>query len=129
MILALKNDQPEAALYLLKNDAVVAKKTWHAHRELSNTLLEQIEDMLNQQHATLKDLGGLVVFEGPGSFTGLRIGITVLNTLAYTLNIPVVGETGDDWLESGVKNIKTAKLGVFVEPQYGASAHITMPRK
>ena len=75
------------------------------------------------------DLEGLLVFRGPGSFTGLRIGITVMNTIAYGQNIPIVGTNGDDWLDDGVSYLQNEENHQVVLPEYGAEARITKPKK
>lgn len=132
MILAIRTDKPEAELYLLDKDAnVVDGIKWQGHRELSNTLLKRIERLLSQNGQSQKNLTGVAVFKGPGSFTGLRIGVSVANTMAYSLKIALAGSTGDDWVATGCKELKNTKfnLGRVVKPEYGAEAHITNPRK
>lgn len=132
MILAIRTDKPEAEIYLYSlAGEKSAEHTWQAHRELSNTLLEQIEQLLHANTLQIKDLEGIVVFQGPGSFTGLRIGITVANTLAYAQSMPVVGSTDDNWVDTGLQALASnnAKQMQIVIPEYGAPAHITKPRK
>ncbi|GGI42481.1 tRNA (adenosine(37)-N6)-threonylcarbamoyltransferase complex dimerization subunit type 1 TsaB [Mammaliicoccus stepanovicii] len=52
-------------------------------------LMPVIEQLMNEANIKPKDLSEIVVANGPGSYTGLRIGITTAKTMAYTLNIPV----------------------------------------
>lgn len=61
----------------------------------SADLLVAIEGILKKEKLTLKDLKAILVNIGPGSFTGTRVGVTVANTLAWTLNIPVCGYQAD----------------------------------
>lgn len=131
MILAIRTDRPEAELYLLKNDSTVLDQfTWLANRELSDTLITEIEDLLTKNSKMLSDVSEIRVFKGPGSFTGLRIGITVANTLAYVLAVPVVGGEGKDWLLGSQDNSTVhKKFGNVVIPYYGSEANITAPRK
>lgn len=55
----------------------------------SITMMAQIESLLKYTNLEMKDMDGIVVAKGPGSYTGLRIGVTAAKTLAYTLNIPL----------------------------------------
>lgn len=129
MILALHSATPDTELYLLDGDKIVQKKLWHADRQLAKDLLKEIEMLLAQAGTSWDDINGLVVFKGPGSFTGLRIGCTVLNTIAYANNIPIVGSVGDDWLTNGAGLIIGGQDHKTVLPAYGAEPRITTPRK
>lgn len=129
MILAVRSESPEAQLVLLESGVERERVKWQAHRELSETLLHKIEALLERRGARLKDLKGLIVYQGPGSFTGLRISITVVNSLAYALQIPVVGAGGEQWCEVGMKKLEQQVNEICVLPEYGALAHITKPRK
>lgn len=58
----------------------------------SQTLLETISEALALQGTTLQEVKSVEVNLGPGSFTGLRVGVSVANALGYLLNIPVNGK-------------------------------------
>lgn len=125
MILCIKTDNPTAEIYLYDKLTKLQEDVWHADRALARDLLAHIEAVVGEW----KKLTGIVVFAGPGSFTGLRIGITVANTLADGLRIPIVGETGDGWLENGVKHISNGENQRLILPRYGADPNITAPKK
>lgn len=129
MILAIRTDRPEAELYLLQNSKVKDKLKWHAHRELADTLLMKIKELVEENNIMLEELQGIIVFTGEGSFTGLRIGTTVANGLAYSLNIPVVTASGSNWLKTGQANIQNAKLGALVIPEYNSAPNISTPKR
>jgi tRNA threonylcarbamoyladenosine biosynthesis protein TsaB len=130
IILVIRTDKPEAEIGLYDNDKKLAHKGWAAHRQLAETLHASIKTLLTSQGKDWQAIEAIVVYEGPGSFTGLRIGMSVANALGYSYNIPVVGSAGDDWIAGG-----RAKLGQGqgknnpVVPVYGADAHITQQRK
>lgn len=98
---------------------------WQAGRTLARGLLKFLEEKTGD----LRDISGIGVMKGPGSFTGLRIGLTVANTLADSLNIPIAGATGEDWREMALKKLRAGENEKIVMPEYGAAAHITAPRK
>lgn len=58
----------------------------------SQQVLKLINEILEKKKKTLKDITEIEVETGPGSFTGLRVGVAVANTLAWTLKIPVNGQ-------------------------------------
>lgn len=129
MILAIRSDQAQAELYLLDAGAKqLAKKVWQADRELAKTLLHHIELLCEQANGKLSEITGIIVFSGEGSFTGLRIGATVANALAYSYQVPVATGKGSDWIAQGLEQLKTAKVGDYVVPKYDRAPNITKPK-
>lgn len=126
--LTIRTDKPESELGLYEGDKRLTYKTWQAHRELAETIHIQISELLKSQKLELKDIGSIVAFEGPGSFTGLRIGLSVANALAYALGIPIAGSQGDDWIAAGVAKLENGGAGARALPHYGAPVHITKPK-
>ena len=129
MILAIKTNQPQATLALVEGAQTLEQYDWLADRQLAATLLVEIKQLLQRHKLEWEDLTGLIVYRGPGSFTGLRIGVTVANTIAYAQQLPIVGTTGDNWVADGVKQLKSAQPGGQVVPEYGAEPNISKPRK
>lgn len=103
--------------------------TWEVGRSLARDMLSYLRDSLAEHNATFDDITGIGVYRGPGSFTGLRIGLTVLNTLATDRNIPIVGENSDDWKNACKERLAAGDNDQIVMPEYGGDAHITAPRK
>lgn len=128
-ILALKTSNPESEIYLYKDDLLIDKYIWLADRKLADTLNYQINEIISTNHLAYEDIGGLAIFKGPGSFTGLRIGISVFNAMAYMLKIPIAGVSGDSWLESAISNLLKGKNDKLVIPEYGSEPNITKPKK
>jgi len=128
MILLLDTSTPECRISFVDGDWRY-DATWEANRDLAKGLLEYIQTQLEGQGKTWKDLTGLGAFKGPGSFTGLRIGITVLNTVSYSESIPIVGEVGENWQETAVQRLLAGESDKVVLPEYGGEANITQPRK
>ncbi len=60
-------------------------------RTYSEQLLPTVGEMLSEANVRLSDLSGVVVVRGPGSFTGIRIGVSAAKGLAEGLSIPVIG--------------------------------------
>ena len=82
---------------------------------LSEQLLAFIHDRLKENHKDWQDITEIHFMSGPGSFTGLRIGATIVNTLAHELNIPLYDHHG--------------KNHQIIIPEYGRPANISQPKK
>lgn len=102
---------------------------WQAERTLARDMLTYLRDTLAKHDLTLDDIAQIGVFRGPGSYTGLRIGLTVLNTIADAQNIPIVGGEGSDWEAQVIARLKAGENDRVVLPEYGNMPHITKPRK
>jgi tRNA threonylcarbamoyladenosine biosynthesis protein TsaB len=129
LTLTIRSDKPEAELGLYEGDQSLAYHTWLADRQLAETIHLKIQQLLDEQGKKLTDLQGIVAYQGPGSFTGLRIGLSVANALAAGLDIPIVGSSSEDWIKQGLQKLQSNKNGELVMPEYGAQPHITQPRK
>lgn len=128
MILLLDTSTPVCKLTLADGDFRYDDQ-WQADRTLADKLLSYLSEQLEKQGKTLHDITAIGAYKGPGSFTGLRIGLTVLNTIADSQAIPIVGETGDDWQSQALRRLQNGENDKLVMPLYGSEAHITTPRK
>jgi len=129
IVLTIRTDKPEAEIGLFEDGKQLVYETWEAHRQLSSTIHTKIRELLDSQDKDWQDIGGIVFYLGPGSFTGLRIGVTVANTVATTLGIPIEGLNTEDWIKDGIAAIKKDMNLKLVTPFYGCDPHITTPKK
>jgi tRNA threonylcarbamoyladenosine biosynthesis protein TsaB len=129
IILTLRTDKPEAEIGLYDDAQQIDYYTWEAHRQLAETVHSKILNLLEDNSKQWSDIQAIVFYEGPGSFTGLRIGASVANALAGSLSIQIEATTGDNWIKAGVKKLLAGKSDHFVAPEYGQTANITKPRK
>lgn len=128
LILTIRSDKPEAEVGLFNDHDKLEYETWPAHRELAETINSKIIDVLMRADVRLHQLNGIIVYKGPGSFTGLRIGVSVANALAYGLNIPIVSNMEDAWIEYGVARLLQQENERVAMPEYGALPNITQPK-
>lgn len=115
--------------FALYDDRFIVDDEWEAGRDLAEGILGYITQQLESTSVTWNDISGIGVYKGPGSFTGLRIGLAVLNTLADDRGIPIVGETGDEWRNRALQRLYDGGNEQVVLPLYGREATITKPRK
>jgi len=130
-ILAIDTTQPETGIGLLVNNQSVIK-TWVSQHNQSDELLPNIDKLLKKQGIEPTQLNSVAVNLGPGSFTGLRVGISVANAFGYGLQIPVIGKanlTGNAQERIGQLLKLTANTKKFrqVLPEYGRPPRITKP--
>lgn len=128
MIIAFNTSTPTCFISVFRKDAWHDYQ-WEAGRSLANNLLGYLDEIFKKESSSFSDISGIIAYQGPGSFTGLRIGLTVFNTLADSLSVPIVGVTGDNWKQQGVQRLNSSENDQLVMPEYGGVPHITTPRK
>lgn len=76
----------------------------------SSGIIPTIDQALKKTGVGLPDLKGVFVIKGPGSFTGLRVGLSVANQFAHQLKIPITGLRTDEWWMFRTQNSDTLYL-------------------
>ena len=90
-VLAFDTSSKALSLAILEDKQVLAETTINIKKNHSITLMPAIDFLMSSLDLTPKDLNRIVVAEGPGSYTGLRIAVATAKILAHTLNIELVG--------------------------------------
>src|SRR3954469_6965116 len=98
LILAFDTATDVATSALVDGDEVIAER-----RSRAQTLLEDVDALLRQGGAHPRDLRALAVGTGPGSFTGVRIGLAAARGLALSLDVPGAGVSTLDALAAGAR--------------------------
>lgn len=91
ILLAIDTATRFAGLALYDGDLILAESCWLSKNNHSVELMPALARMLEQQKLTADNLSAIAVAIGPGSFTGLRIGLSTAKGLAKAKNIPVLG--------------------------------------
>ena len=73
------------------DDDLVGERRWESRHRHGEQLLEELDQLLSSVTGTARDIRGVIAGIGPGSFTGLRIGLATAKTIAYSLDVPIVG--------------------------------------
>ncbi len=108
-------------LYLdTSSDTVTLKLDNQAYKyffghDMAEKLLQFIHEKLKENGKDWHDITEIEFMSGPGSFTGLRIGATIVNTIASELNVPLYDHHGNKHKQ--------------IIPEYNRPANITTPRK
>ena len=90
-LLAFDTSNQALSLAILEDEHLLAQTTLNIKKNHSITLMPAIDFLMNSLDMKPKDLDRIVVAQGPGSYTGLRIAVATAKTLAHTLKIELVG--------------------------------------
>lgn len=90
-ILAIDTSNQVLGVALIQEQKVIAEYVTNTEKNHSVRLMPAITRLMEDVHMSPEQLDKIVVAKGPGSYTGVRIGITTAKTMAWSLNIPVVG--------------------------------------
>lgn len=90
-ILAIDTSNYTLGIALVDDDKIIGEYITNIKKNHSVRVMPAIEMLLKDCDTLPQDIEKIVVAEGPGSYTGVRIGVTIAKTLAWTLNIPLSG--------------------------------------
>lgn len=117
-----------AKIGLAEDDKITVQHSWEANQKLAEELVGKIEKLLVENGKTLKDVENILVHNGPGGFSTLRIGVTAANILGFGLNIPVFGVEGEfDSLAEMLEKPREDK-NEPVKPVYAFPPRITIAK-
>lgn len=127
MLLAIDTATRTASIALYDETGVLAELTWRSRENHTVELMAQIVRLLDLAHAQKSDLRAIAVALGPGSFTGLRVGMSVAKGLAYGCAIPIFGVPTLDavafphaWQSAPIWAILAAGRGRFSVAKYSS---------
>jgi len=90
-ILSIDTSSPICAVAILENNKLIKEISQNNGLTHSEKLMPIIEQLLTDTNLKLKDIDLLVCDKGPGSFTGIRIGVATVKAFTDSLNIPSIG--------------------------------------
>ena len=126
LLLAVDTSTRASIVVLGGGDAVLAVSRRDVQHRHGSHVLEQIDEVLAEAAHSLDEVSALAVGTGPGSFTGLRVGLATLKTVAYARRRPIVGVMSSDALRLAGAEAGAAPEAVVVLPA-GARDHYLAP--
>lgn len=106
IILSIDSSSPVATAALIKDDELLGEYLINHKREHSVILMPMIQNLLSDHDIKISDIDGFVVSKGPGSFTGLRIGMATIKGLSFGTNKPYISISSLDALAYSLVNFK-----------------------
>jgi tRNA threonylcarbamoyladenosine biosynthesis protein TsaB len=111
MILAIDTSTETISIAIYKpSTGVLFEQSWVSGREQTTQLLPNVQRAMSAVGVTVRDLTGVAVATGPGSYSGVRIGLSTAKTLAYALGIPLWGVPSLDALAYGQVAVTAAQV-------------------
>jgi tRNA threonylcarbamoyladenosine biosynthesis protein TsaB len=101
-VLAIDTSNYSLGIALINEEQVIGEYITNMKKNHSVRVMPAIQKLLGDCEMVPGDIEKIVVAKGPGSYTGVRIGVTIAKTLAWTLNIPLVGISSLEVLAAGV---------------------------
>lgn len=91
MYIAIDTSTDNSSLAVIAESRIIGESTWKCRQNHTVQLLPALSSTLERVGATIGEAKGIVVARGPGSYNGLRVGLSTAKGLAFSLNIPLVG--------------------------------------
>src|SRR5512136_2267561 len=91
MYIAIDTSTDFASLALVQDDQLIGEISWRCGRDHTAQILPTLSVLLDRAGVELKTATGIIVASGPGSYNGLRVGLSTAKALAFSLNVPLVG--------------------------------------
>ncbi len=120
IILALDSTAVTASVALLDNENIIGVSSIHNKLTHSEKLLPMIDELLRNSGYTIDDIELFAVSEGPGSFTGVRIGIATVKGLSFEKNVPVVGISAIEALAENLRINENTHEEYIIAPSMDA---------
>ncbi|MCX5781660.1 MAG: tRNA (adenosine(37)-N6)-threonylcarbamoyltransferase complex dimerization subunit type 1 TsaB [Elusimicrobia bacterium] len=90
-ILAIETSGATFSLALAENNRIILEKFWKSALKHSEKLIPALKQLLKKAKWKISSIDKIAVSTGPGSFTGIRVGLSCAKTMAQVLDIPIVG--------------------------------------
>jgi tRNA threonylcarbamoyladenosine biosynthesis protein TsaB len=91
LTLAIDTTSDLAGVALMQDGALLGEVTWYAHQSHSRQLLPALDWLLGHLGRDKAEIGAIAVCLGPGSYAGMRVGLSSAKALAYGLGVPLAG--------------------------------------
>jgi tRNA threonylcarbamoyladenosine biosynthesis protein TsaB len=120
-ILCIETATPVCSIALIRDGSVLHLEETAISQSHASSLMEFINHSLDAGGVSIKDLDAVAISKGPGSYTGLRIGVSTAKGLCFALNKPLIGTGTLNCMAMGMKKfIRNEELPVLLCPMIDA---------
>lgn len=117
LIVSIETSTHVCSVALHREGHLLAAQTHHEEKSASSLLPGIIEDILHRAGGHLQDLDAIAVSSGPGSYTGLRIGVSTAKGMAFGLGLPLIGVPS---LQALARQVQKKTIGGYFCPMIDA---------
>ena len=105
-------------IYIVNHDEVIKDCKLKVEKDMSNKILPLLRKLLSEVNMRISDINKIFITIGPGSFTGVRIGLTVAKVVSWGLDIPLIPISTLEYLASGM-NLSKNKIRPIIDARRG----------
>lgn len=115
LTVAINTATQKISVALVRSGRVLGEKSWPSKKDEAEKVLPNIEKLLKKNKKSWMDVGEVFVVAGPGPFTGLRVGVTIANALAWTIRGKIVSVNVFEYLRAVVPSGISRPAGLLVK--------------
>jgi tRNA threonylcarbamoyladenosine biosynthesis protein TsaB len=112
---ALNSAMRQTMAAILENGKVLAEKSWPAQKDEAEKIIPALQRLLKKHKRALRDVNEVFVVNGPGPFTGLRVGVTVANALAWSTGSRIKTATAFEYLRATIPKRLQQKTAIVIK--------------
>lgn len=120
LLLCIDSSTTHASVAVAKDGLLLGIKTNTTQKDHASFLQPAIHTLLDELHVTLKQIEAIAVTTGPGSYTGLRVGLASAKGLSFALNIPLIGLHTTQVISAAARNQIQESEGFVLCPMIDA---------
>ena len=120
LILNIESSTSVCSVCLAEDGKKIAGRETHKQNAHSKILTVFIEDIFKEKNIKVKDIDAVAVSKGPGSYTGLRIGVSAAKGIAYGASVPLISVSTLLNMAYGAKQILKSEKNVLFAPMIDA---------
>ncbi|MFT8411334.1 MAG: tRNA (adenosine(37)-N6)-threonylcarbamoyltransferase complex dimerization subunit type 1 TsaB [Schleiferilactobacillus perolens] len=117
-VIAIDTANKPLSVAISEDDTLLGTVTLNMARTHSQTLMPVVAELLDHTQTKVEDLDRVAVTSGPGSYTGVRIGVTTAKTLAWTMGIPLVTTTSLQLLAGNIPTTDTRLIVSLIDARH-----------
>ena len=118
-VFAMDTSSQNASVAVIDDNKILGEFSVNSKNTHSQTIMPMTDELLKKCGLTLKDIDVFAVCTGPGSFTGVRIGMSAVKTLCQALSKPIIGVTSLDTLSSNFECLKDVVIAPVIDARGG----------